>query len=85
MIQLLSRFMKTLDIITTKNVNEASSQQVKNIRNLTEAVSVKNVALNGEVDRRSVSSTSTVDNQDGISISTEASIFSGEAEMVSED
>lgn len=83
MIQILSRFMRTYDIIMAKQVNKITAHQSKDRETPIEVRSDQSIANNGETDRRSVSSTSTVDQQDGISVSSDVSIFSGESETVS--
>ena len=83
MIQLISRLMRTYDIITAKNMNEITAHPSKDGKTPIEARSDQSIANFGETDRQSVSSTSTVDQQDGISVSSDVSVFSGENETVS--
>ena len=83
MIQLISRLMRTYDIITAKNMNEITAHPSKDGKNPIEARSDQSIANFAETDRQSVSSTSTVDQQDGISVSSDVSVFSGENETVS--
>ena len=82
MVKVLSTFMTTFEIVTRHQVNEIPVQQSSASKVPNEVRSDHSVENYDEADRRSSSTTSTVGQQDLMSVSTDVSVFSGETDSV---
>ena len=83
MIKVFSTFMKTFEVVTRHQVKEIPVQQSSASKVPNEVRSDHSVENYDEADHRSSSTTSAVSQQDLVSVSTDVSVFSGEADVVS--